>query len=133
MTKNNLVILLVIVIIISIIGLATLGIIFIPRFINNTIVDNINGYCEVSNCHGLDVKCGVNPPVMCTMEYQIGDNCRQFATCQKNGSVCKLVESNEFIQCKTCVENCIDKYINSDQIAEQFTCADNCLEGRNLK
>lgn len=126
MTKRNWLILLIVALIIFIIGLTILGVIFIPRLLGNTIIENVNNSCEMSNCHGLDVKCGINSPLMCTMEYQIGDNCRKFATCEKNGSICELKESPEFVQCKMCVENCIKKYKSSYQIAEQFSCADNC-------
>jgi hypothetical protein len=133
MTKRNWIIILSIVILLTLFGLVVLGIIFLPRLFNNSSDSNVTNYCEMSNCHGLNVTCGKNPPLMCTMEYQIGDNCRQFASCQLSGSTCVLNQSLEFIKCKTCVENCISRNNGPEQIADQFTCADNCLEGGSLK
>ena len=126
MTKRNWIIILTIVILLFLFVLVVLGIVFLPWFFNNTTGSNVTSYCEMSNCHGLDVTCGKNPPLMCTMEYQIGDNCRQFVSCTMNGSTCTLNQSIGFIKCKTCVENCISKNKGSGQISDQFSCAESC-------
>ncbi len=75
--------------------------------------------CEIENCHGLDIECGSNPPDFCTMEYQLGDFCRQFAKCEIVDGKCQFVSSPDFEQCKTCVEQCDDLECES-QCREMF-------------
>lgn len=41
--------------------------------------------CGITSCHGLDLACGANPPEVCTMEYRLGDKCRQYARCDSSG------------------------------------------------
>jgi len=62
--------------------------------------------CVIQNCHGLEIDCGPNPPDMCTMQYKLGDFCRQFAQCAIVGSDCVQIESPDLEACKICVENC---------------------------
>jgi len=62
--------------------------------------------CGLSRCHGLDVTCVSNPPEVCTMEYQLGDRCRQYLHCESSGGTCTLVKDAGFNSCKTCVEKC---------------------------
>jgi hypothetical protein len=67
----------------------------------------IEGTCGVSNCHGLAITCSIiTEPVMCTMMYQVGDGCRQFATCGVIDGECGYIPSRQFESCKTCVESC---------------------------
>jgi hypothetical protein len=80
--------------------------------------------CGVENCHGLDIKCGPNIPEACTMEYQLGDGCRQYAKCEIIKGKCQLVENFKFKQCKSCVENCIEKFKEDSQ--KQSECEKNC-------
>lgn len=82
--------------------------------------------CGIENCHGLDIKCGPNVPDFCTMEYQIGDNCRQYARCEIINGNCQLVENNRFKKCKSCVEKCTKDFKNNTE--KQFKCEENCLE-----
>jgi len=73
--------------------------------------------CGMENCHGLDITCGSNVPDACTMEYQIGDGCRQYAKCEMKDDECVMKESNQFENCKSCVEDCLDKFENdSDKL-----------------
>ena len=62
--------------------------------------------CGITSCHGLDLACGANAPEVCTMEYRLGDKCRQYARCDVSGGTCTLVKDPEFEICKTCVEQC---------------------------
>jgi hypothetical protein len=70
--------------------------------------------CGVENCHGLEVSCGSNLPLVCTETYQEGDRCRQYASCQIVGGNCALVIGKEFNDCKTCVEACLEKKDSRD-------------------
>lgn len=62
--------------------------------------------CGFTSCHGLDLACGLDAPQMCTMEYRIGDKCRQHASCDTSGGSCTLVTGPKFIACRSCVEKC---------------------------
>lgn len=62
--------------------------------------------CGFTTCHGLDLACSTDFPRVCTMQYQIGDRCRQYASCQSGSGGCTLVAGPEFTACKTCVEKC---------------------------
>mgnify|MGYP003350282198 CR=1 FL=1 len=81
--------------------------------------------CQVENCHGLDITCGPNEAQMCTMMYQIGDGCRQFAKCEVTANGCQQAVSPKFEECKTCVEKCMDIYQNS--VEKQFECENKCI------
>jgi hypothetical protein len=78
--------------------------------------------CGVENCHGLEVSCGPNLPLVCTEVYQVGDRCRQYASCQIVGGNCSLVPGKEFNDCKTCVEACME---NKDS-RDIFRCEGRC-------
>lgn len=80
--------------------------------------------CGIESCHGLDIVCGSNVPEFCTMEYQLGDFCRQFAECGVVGGSCQQIENPTFTECKTCVESCL----NSPDIEDQFTCEEQCRQ-----
>jgi hypothetical protein len=77
--------------------------------------------CGLTSCHGLDLACGPNPPQVCTMEYQLGDKCRQFATCSNANGSCRLVTTPQFDSCKACVQKC-----GGADPAEIFTCEEKC-------
>lgn len=62
--------------------------------------------CGLTSCHGLDLTCGTNAPQVCTMEYKLGDKCRQYARCDTGSGGCTLVTSPQFVTCKACVERC---------------------------
>lgn len=68
--------------------------------------------CGIENCHGLDITCGPNVPEICDMSYQLGDNCRQLASCQVVSGTCQLIKSPEFDACKACVESCEKQFVN---------------------
>lgn len=61
--------------------------------------------CGISNCHGAEVTCGV-PVEMCTMEYALGDFCREFASCYLSNGYCELEKEPEFDSCISCVKKC---------------------------
>jgi hypothetical protein len=65
------------------------------------------GTCQFTNCHGLDLSCGMmSEPQVCTMEYKIGDRCRQYAHCDSSSGTCSLVTDPGFATCKACVDQC---------------------------
>ncbi|HEX3002040.1 MAG TPA: hypothetical protein VHN82_06695, partial [Methanoregula sp.] len=80
--------------------------------------------CEITSCHGLNLACGANPPEVCTMEYRIGDKCRQYASCDSSGGSCRLVTDPEFDRCRTCVEQCMAKETADPAVA--FDCEAKC-------
>ncbi len=82
--------------------------------------------CGVENCHGLNITCGPNVPDTCTMIYEPGDNCRQFASCQIIDGQCKLKKSPKFDSCKICVEKCEIDYSNNQ--IKFFECESKCSE-----
>ena len=80
--------------------------------------------CGITTCHGLDLACGPNAPEICTMEYQLGDKCRQFASCDTSGGGCTLVTGPKFIACKTCVEQC--QFAAGPDGLAAFSCEEKC-------
>lgn len=80
--------------------------------------------CGFTTCHGLDLACGMNAPDVCTMEYRIGDKCRQYARCDTTGGSCKVAFEHKFIACKSCVEKC-QAAAGPDNLAA-FSCEEKC-------
>ncbi len=80
--------------------------------------------CALENCHGLDIKCGSNPPNACTAMYGIGDKCLQYAKCGVINGKCQQVQNPQFTQCKSCVQKCIDA--NKNDNMKLFECESNC-------
>ncbi len=80
--------------------------------------------CEVTNCHGLDVTCGSSPARVCTMMYQLGDKCLQFAKCGVVNGSCTQINNEEFNSCKSCVESCERNNVNDPEAAS--VCESNC-------
>ncbi len=80
-----------------------------------------SGACGIESCNGLDIVCGTNVPEFCTLEYKLGDFCRQYAVCSTEQGQCALVENEQFTSCKSCVEACLDL---PDE--EQFECENTC-------
>jgi len=80
--------------------------------------------CGFTTCHGLDLACGADAPDICTMEYQLGDKCRQYARCDTGGGSCTLVTSPEFDSCASCVKQCKAK-AGSD-VVSAFECEETC-------
>jgi hypothetical protein len=70
--------------------------------------------CKLETCHGLDIKCGSNPPEACTMMYALGDRCLALATCGIQDGTCQQIENPKFTACKTCVEKCTKQYPQTD-------------------
>lgn len=83
-----------------------------------------NSACKLENCHGLDIKCGPNPPDYCTMMYGLGDKCLQYAKCGIENNKCQQIENPQFTQCKSCVEACIEN--NKDDTIKSFECESKC-------
>jgi hypothetical protein len=81
--------------------------------------------CALETCHGMDIECGDNPPEACTMMYEIGDKCLQYAQCGMLNSKCQSIQNSQFTQCATCVQNCIDTYA-IDSSTRLFECESNC-------
>jgi hypothetical protein len=80
--------------------------------------------CGLTPCHGLDLACSMDAPQMCTMEYRIGDKCRQHASCDTSGGSCLLVTGPKFVACKSCVEQC-QVAAGPDNLAA-FSCEEKC-------
>ncbi len=80
--------------------------------------------CGFTTCHGLDLACGVDAPQMCTMEYRIGDRCRQHASCDTSGGSCTLVTGPKFTACKSCVEKC--QIAAGPNNLEALSCEEKC-------
>jgi hypothetical protein len=80
--------------------------------------------CGFTSCHGLDLACGMNPPQACTMEYRIGDRCRQYARCDTGGGGCTLVNEPQFTACKACSERCQVQAGPNSQAA--LSCEEKC-------
>lgn len=77
--------------------------------------------CGFSTCHGLDLACSPDAPQMCTMEYHIGDKCRQYARCEAGSGGCRLVTEPEFAACRACVEQC-----QTEAGPAAFSCEEKC-------
>jgi hypothetical protein len=84
-------------------------------------IDTGTSSCGFTTCHGLDLACGTNPPQVCTMEYALGDTCRQYAYCTGTGGSCQLVTTAQFDRCKVCVQTC-----GGADTTEIFTCEEKC-------
>jgi hypothetical protein len=80
--------------------------------------------CKVENCHGLDIKCGPNPPEACTMMYALGDKCLPLATCGVVDGECQVVKNVDFSACKACVDKCLTDF--QDDQPGMFDCESNC-------
>ncbi len=80
--------------------------------------------CELENCHGLDIKCGSNPPDVCTEIYMLGDKCLQYAKCGIQNGTCQQIQNAQFTQCKSCIQACIDS--NGNDNMKAFECESNC-------
>jgi hypothetical protein len=80
--------------------------------------------CGFTTCHGLDLACGTDAPQVCTMEYRIGDKCRQYARCDTTGGGCTLVKEPKFTACRSCVEQC-QIAAGPDNLAA-FSCEEKC-------
>ena len=86
-----------------------------------TVTPVLPSTCGFTTCHGLNLACGTNAPQVCTMEYQLGDKCRQYATCDSSGGGCKLLTTSQYDTCKSCVSKC-----GGGDAAEIFGCEEKC-------
>jgi hypothetical protein len=77
--------------------------------------------CGFTTCHGPDLACGPNPPQVCTALYQLGDKCRQFASCSNANNSCRLVTTPQYDSCRACVQKC-----GGADPAEIFGCEEKC-------
>lgn len=80
--------------------------------------------CGLSTCHGLDLACSTHAPEICTMEYRLGDKCRQYARCDSSGGSCTLVTDPKFASCKACAEQCAAR--ETADPAAAFDCEAKC-------
>lgn len=83
-----------------------------------------NTTCGVTNCHGVEVTCGdvSEGGLMCTMEYRIGDFCRQYVSCETINGTCQPVEDSQYETCVSCVNECTDV----EDPMNAFDCEANC-------
>ena len=77
--------------------------------------------CGISNCHGAEITCG-DPVEMCTEEYQLGDFCRGFGSCEVKDGNCLVAASPEYTGCVSCAEEC--NKISDPR--EAFACETKC-------
>lgn len=105
---------------------------YVPKPNDNNGLPRINiptkNNCGVENCHGLDLKCGTNPVQVCDEMYQIGDGCRQFASCGISNGKCGVIESDKFKVCKSCVSECIRQHSNNPEFLS--LCESDCIQGQ---
>jgi hypothetical protein len=80
--------------------------------------------CGIENCHGLDIHCGPNIPASCDAMYGLGDKCRQYAQCEIRNGACQLVGNENFSACKSCVDECQNKF--KDDLPSAFSCESKC-------
>ena len=67
----------------------------------------------------------MSEPRSCTMEYQLGDKCRQYAECVPGSDgTCSLVTSPAFDTCRSCVKSC-SQMAKSDPVSA-FDCEAKC-------
>lgn len=97
--------------------------IFFDRAESNPIDLPFSDQCYVQGCHGLDFTCDNQEVQMCDLMYQIGDGCRQYASCEKVEGSCMPKYTTEFTACKTCVEECMEKYGDNPEV---FQCESQC-------
>ncbi len=83
--------------------------------------------CMLTTCHGLDLACGETGPEMCTMEYQLGDFCREYASCGIVDGQCVLTKQRLVDECVSCVELC-DSGLDGSDPAAAFECEQSCRE-----
>lgn len=88
----------------------------------------LTGKCGIENCHGLDIGCGSNVPDMCTMEYQVGDLCRQLARCEVVDGTCQLIKDASFDSCRSCVNKCQENFPNPVDQIKFSQCESGCGE-----
>ena len=77
--------------------------------------------CVITNCHGPSVTCGMGEAMMCTQEYQIGDQCRKYVSCEFKDGECQGVEAPKYQACVECVKTCQGK-----EAGEAFKCDEAC-------
>ncbi|GIW63690.1 MAG: hypothetical protein KatS3mg091_492 [Patescibacteria group bacterium] len=85
---------------------------------------NSSSGCFVSNCHGLEIECGPVKAEFCTMEYVIGDVCRQFSQCGIVNNSCQPIYNEKFSVCRDCVKNCIEQH--QENTENLFDCEAKC-------
>ncbi len=83
--------------------------------------------CMLTTCHGLELECAEEGPEMCTMEYQIGDFCREYATCGIVEGQCVLTKQRLVDECVSCVELC-DSGLDGSDPTKAFECEQQCRE-----
>lgn len=89
-------------------------------------IKNESKKCGIESCHGLEITCGEKVPEVCSLEYQVGDFCRNYVSCKMVGGKCVLAEEREFDLCKSCVEECEKKY--QEETEKLFECENLCRE-----
>jgi hypothetical protein len=82
--------------------------------------------CFLAPCHGLQLRCDQSAAgsPMCTEMYQLGDFCRTFAHCKKDGESCVLQLDKKFEDCKSCISACQ----SAGDGMQAFECEAQCRE-----
>jgi hypothetical protein len=80
--------------------------------------------CGVENCHGMEISCGPNIAEICTMQYMLGDKCRNLASCRNVNGSCTVVQQPGYTNCTSCVEQC-NRTAGSDPV-KAFECESRC-------
>ena len=93
--------------------------------ISPTITNQPGSSCVITNCHGLDVQCGNSSPGLCTMDFELGDQCRRYAECSNTANGCAFVETDTFRACQSCIFKCEEDFGQNDSEGE-FNCAGKC-------
>lgn len=115
---------------VAIIFIAAIGIVtifFNPSEISEAPSSPPEARCGIESCHGLDISCGSEVPDFCTMQYELGDGCRKFVSCEVTEGQCQQRSNPEFDSCKTCVETCLTKQAE-DETFDVWACENSCLD-----
>jgi len=83
-----------------------------------------NKTCVLETCHGLDITCGSNTAMACTMMYGIGDKCLQYAKCGVQNGNCQQIQNPQFTECKSCIQKCLET--SNDDSVKLFDCESRC-------
>lgn len=82
--------------------------------------------CGITNCHGLDITCGPGIPQACTMQYEFGDGCRQFAKCEVIDNKCQPNHDPRFEACKNCINDCAERAEIKE--VDMYACESECID-----
>ena len=76
--------------------------------------------CGFTSCTGPDLSCGM-PARSCPASTSLSDKCRQYATCDSSNGSCRLVTSQQYNDCRNCMNKC-----GGADATEILTCEEKC-------